>query len=63
MCTLLSIQLVCDSFQLGYSPGYTPPRNVLKRRVALAIQPEMCIIQTLDQPVPTFQAVTAPRLD
>lgn len=35
---------------------------MLQGRVTLAIQPEVCIVQTLDKPVSAFQPVATPRL-
>ena len=57
------VELVCDGSQLRNIARHAPPGYVLQLRIALPVQPEMCVVQSFDQPVSALQAVCAPGLD
>lgn len=63
MDTFLAVKPVCNRLQLRDISCHTPPGNILKGRVALAVQSEMCIIQSFDEPVSALEAVATPWLD
>lgn len=63
MDAFLAVKPIRNCLQLRDISRDTPPGNILEGWVALAVQSEVCIIQSFNEPVSALEAVAAPRLD